>query len=243
MTFSIIEGSEDRRGDPIGSALRKRGMNVALAIAPAIGMGCRREAPPRRRLAAMSGRSVEHETSQLVFAAQVKAIADRRDRAAFLALFDHYAPRLKAYLKRLGASDAIAEDLAQEAMLTVWRKAEKYDPAKAAVGTWIFTIARNLRIDALRREQRPELAPDDPLLSPEAALPADAGIDLARRQQRVREVLRELPPEQAEIITLSFYGDRSHGEIATTLGIPLGTVKSRMRLAFLRVRRALGDLA
>jgi RNA polymerase sigma factor (sigma-70 family) len=216
-------------------------MNVASALAPEIRMRCR-GAPPRRRLVAMSGRSVERETSER-FARQIAAIAQRRDRAAFLALFDHYAPRVKSYLKRLGASDAVAEDLAQEAMLTVWRKAEKYDPAKAAVGTWIFTIARNLRIDALRREKRPELEPDDPILMPEAPPPADAGIDLARRQRRVREVLRELPPEQATIVELSFYGDKSHGEIAITLGIPLGTVKSRMRLAFLRVRRALGDLA
>jgi RNA polymerase sigma-70 factor, ECF subfamily len=216
-------------------------MNVTLALAPEIwtrGRG----APSRRCPAAMSGRSVDLETSER-FARQIAAIARDRDRAAFLALYDHYAPRVKSYLKRLGAGDAIAEDVAQEAMLTVWRKAATYDPAKAAVGTWIFTIARNLRIDALRREQRPELAPDDPILTPEAPLPADAGIDIARRQRRVREALCELPAEQAEIVKLSFYGDKSHGEIAIALGIPLGTVKSRMRLAFLRVRRALGDLA
>jgi RNA polymerase sigma-70 factor (ECF subfamily) len=191
----------------------------------------------------MTGPSAEQEAAQRVFAGCIAAIAERRDRAAFLALFDHYAPRVKSYLKRLGATDATAEDLAQEAMLAVWRKAEKYDPAKAAVGTWIFTIARNLRIDALRRDQRPELTPDDPLLMPEAPLPADAVIDVARRQHRVRDALRDLPAEQAEIVALSFYGGKSHGEIATALGIPLGTVKSRMRLAFLRVRRALGDLA
>jgi RNA polymerase sigma-70 factor (ECF subfamily) len=211
-------------------------MNVALAIGPEIWTR-------RRRVVAMSGRSADHDASQLAFAAQLAAIARDRDRAAFLALYDYYAPRVKAYLKRLGAADAVAEDLAQEAMLAVWRKAEKYDPEKAAVGTWIFTIARNLRIDALRREQRPELMPDDPVLTPEAPVPADSSIDLARRQLRVREALRELPPEQADIVKLSFYGDKSHGEIALALGIPLGTVKSRMRLAFLRVRRALGDLA
>jgi RNA polymerase sigma-70 factor (ECF subfamily) len=177
------------------------------------------------------------------FAQHVAAIAASRDRGAFMALFAHYAPRVKSYLKRLGAAEGNAEDLAQEVMLTVWRKAEQYDPAKAAVGTWIFTIARNLRIDALRRERRPELDPEDPAVVPAAAPAPDAAFEQVRTQGRVRAALRELPPEQAEVIRLSFYGDQSHGEIAATLGLPLGTVKSRLRLAFRRIRGTLGDSA
>jgi RNA polymerase sigma factor (sigma-70 family) len=213
-------------------------MNATLAFAT-IG-------PPYRRHArALPGfRTMTGETAGLsptLLARHLQAVAERRDRTAFIALFDYYAPRVKAYLKRLGATDSQAEDLAQEAMLAVWRKADKYDPAKATVATWVFTIARNLRIDAIRREQRPELDPDDPALAPTATPAPDSFLDTARQQERVRAALTELPKEQARVVALAFYDDKSHGEIAATLGIPLGTVKSRLRLAFHHVRRSLGE--
>ena len=106
-----------------------------------------------------------------------------RDRAAFAALFAHFAPRVKAWLMRQGAPPAQAEDLAQEALLMVWRKAPLFDPAKASAGTWVFTIARNLRIDAIRRERRPELDPEDFL--PDSR---------ARRRSRHRPGRRRRPP-------------------------------------------------
>ena len=115
--------------------------------------------------------------------------------------------------------------------------------AKAAVGTWIFTIARNLRIDAIRRERRPELDSDDPAITPSAPISPEVSIDTDRQEERVRTALRELPEDQAKVITLAFYDGKSHGEIATQLAIPLGTVKSRLRLAFRRVRGILGDRA
>jgi RNA polymerase sigma-70 factor, ECF subfamily len=142
-------------------------------------------------------------------------------------------------MKRLGAADELAEELAQDVMFTVWRKAESYDPAKSAVSSWIFTIARNLRIDALRREQRRALDPSDPLLAPTAQDLPDRVLEAVEEQRRVRSVLQTLPREQALVVTLAIYEGKSHGEIAADLAIPLGTVKSRIRLAFQRLREAL----
>lgn len=170
------------------------------------------------------------------FADLLRAIVERRDQASFATLFDYYCPRVKAYLRRLGAADSLAEDLSQEVMLTVWRKAASYDPAKAGVGTWIFTIARNLRIDAIRRDHRPDLNSEDPRLMPEPAPLPDREIEIVREQEQVRSALRALPEDQARVVTMAFYDDKSHGEIAAELAIPLGTVKSRLRLAFRRVR-------
>ena len=164
-----------------------------------------------------------------------------RDRQAFAVLFRHYAPRIKTYLRKLGAEDNLAEDLAQEAMLTVWSRAALFDPTRANAGTWIFAIARNLRIDRLRREKRPEMAWDDPEMVPDPAPPADQAVATQQGERQVRGALALLPDEQAEVVTLSFYEDTPHAEIAARLGIPLGTVKSRLRLAMKRLRANLGD--
>ncbi len=163
-------------------------------------------------------------------------VAATQDRAAFAALFAHFAPRVKAYLLRLGASSGVAEELAQEALLSVWRKAHLFDPAKASAATWLFTIARNLRIDAIRRERRPELDPEDFMPEPDAD--ADAGLMLAENEGRLRPALKELPADQIQVVELSFFADKPHSQIAAELGIPLGTVKSRLRLAMGRLKRA-----
>ena len=180
-------------------------------------------------------------TPSLGFARLLQAVVERRDQESFGTLFDYYAPRVKAYLKRLGAPDGQAEDIVQEVMLTVWRKADSYDPAKAGVGTWIFTIARNLRIDHLRRDRRPRLDPEDPRLTPDAPPQPDEEIESRHEQDQVRQALQALPEDQARVVTMAFYDGKSHGEIATALSIPLGTVKSRLRLAFRRVRGLLGE--
>lgn len=164
-----------------------------------------------------------------------------QDRAAFQRLFAHFAPRIKAYLMKQGAPAAAAEDLAQEAMLTLWRKSALFDPAKASAGTWIFTIARNLRIDAIRKERRPQFDPDDPALAPDEARGAEDGMAAAQDEAAVRIALRGLPPDQARIVEMSFFADKPHSQIAAELSIPLGTVKSRLRLAMARLRAALGD--
>jgi RNA polymerase sigma-70 factor (ECF subfamily) len=140
---------------------------------------------------------------------------------------------------RLGAGPAQAEDLAQEAMLSLWRKAHLFDAAKASAGTWLFTIARNLFIDAIRREKRPALDPDD--FQPEADAQPDDVLALADGEGRLRDALKLLPPDQAQVIDLSFFADKPHSQIADELGIPLGTVKSRLRLAMARLRAAIGE--
>jgi RNA polymerase sigma-70 factor (ECF subfamily) len=165
-----------------------------------------------------------------------------RDRTAFASLFAYYAPRVKSYLRRRRADERLAEDLVQDVMLTVWRKAELFDPAKASVSTWVFTIARNRFIDAMRQQNRPDLDPDDPSLAPEAPVPADVGLASIEIGQRVRNAMTTLPADQAEVVTLSFLEGLPHSEIADRLAIPLGTVKSRLRLAFARLRAALEDL-
>lgn len=167
------------------------------------------------------------------------AVAQRRDKSAFLALFNHFAPRLKGYMKKLGTPEPLAEELAQDVMFTVWRKAEAYDPAKSAVSSWIFTIARNLRIDALRREQRRIFDCNDPSLLPTPTPLADQQIQSQQQDRRMRALLGNLPREQAAVVSLAFYEGKSHGEIAAYLAIPLGTVKSRMRLAFQHLREGL----
>ncbi|MDH0863822.1 sigma-70 family RNA polymerase sigma factor [Mitsuaria sp. GD03876] len=175
--------------------------------------------------------------------ALMRLVADQRDRAAFGRLFAHFAPRLKSYLIRTGSTDDAAEDLAQEALVTVWRKAALFDPAQAAVSTWVFTIARRLRIDATRRH-RPDGAAavdhlDDLVLDAMAADQpgVDEHADAARQARRVRDALGRLPPEQALVLRLSFYDDEPHARIAAELGLPLGTVKSRIRLAVAHLRK------
>lgn len=169
------------------------------------------------------------------------AVGRTRDRTAFASLFGHFAPRLKSYLMRLGAGSGQAEDIAQEAMLTLWRKADQFDPAKAAAATWAFTIARNLRVDALRRERRPEIDTSDPALVADDAPQADDAIARTQEDARLRDALTELPREQIEVVELSFFADKPHSVIARELGLPLGTVKSRLRLAMARLRTALGE--
>jgi RNA polymerase sigma-70 factor (ECF subfamily) len=171
----------------------------------------------------------------------IEAIARAQDRAAFTALFQLYAPRIKSFLMRTGTSAETAEELAQEAMLTVWRKAGYFDGSRAA-SAWIFAIARNLRIDRVRRDRRAQAhAIYDVLDQDEPELP-DRLLADAERDHRVRAALEVLSRDQLTVVELSFFQGRAHGEIARVLGIPLGTVKSRLRLALGRLRELLGDL-
>ena len=170
----------------------------------------------------------------------LQRVAEARDRDAFGLLFEHFAPRIKAYLMRLGTPAQQAEDLAQEAMLMLWRKAALFDPARASVSTWMFTIARNLRIDAIRRERRP-FDPDDPALAREPEPAPDAGLQMRESEQALRQAMRVLPPDQNEIVMQFFFSGKPHSQIAADLDIPLGTVKSRLRLAVARLRAVMGE--
>ena len=158
------------------------------------------------------------------------------DKGAFAALFHHFAPRVKALLIQAGARAEVADEIVQDVMLTVWRKAGEYDPARAGAAAWIFTIARNRRIDLLRHERRPEIDPNDPELRP--ADPEDAETALQRAQigVRLRHAIGSLPREQEEALAATFFNDRSYGDYAAQSGLPLGTVKSRLRLAIERLR-------
>ncbi|MGF1476387.1 MAG: sigma-70 family RNA polymerase sigma factor [Geminicoccaceae bacterium] len=168
-------------------------------------------------------------------------VAGERDRRAFMELFDHYAPRVKGYLRRLGVDGEAAEDLVQDVMLTVWQRAETYDPRQAGVSTWIFTIARNRRIDVIRRERRPEPDPDDPLLVPDAEPFGEAIVLRAETDRRLRAAVASLPEDQATLVRVSFFEEKPHGRIAKELGLPLGTVKSRIRLALGKLRSVLAE--
>lgn len=169
-----------------------------------------------------------------VHARHISDVAASRDRASFAALFEYFAPRVKSYLMRVGTPAALAEELAQETMLSVWRKAALFDADRASASTWIFTIARNLRIDAARRMRDPMIIASE--IEPDA--PEEPFAIVARQQSQtvVRDALQRLPAEQRQVLTLSFFEERPHSEIATMLGIPLGTVKSRVRLAISKLR-------
>ncbi len=183
-------------------------------------------------------------------AGHLVAVGRRRDHAAFAALFAHFAPRMKTSLLRLGMMEARAEELAQETMLMVWRKAALFDPGRAPASTWVFAVARNLYADALRRERfwaapageaGGELPPGAAAAAavPDAAPGAEEMLATARRGVRLRDALHALPEEQARVLELSYFGNRSHAEIGHELGVPLGTVKGRLRLALARLRAAL----
>jgi RNA polymerase sigma factor (sigma-70 family) len=175
----------------------------------------------------------------------LRAVANERDLAAFETLFRHYAPRVKAYMARLGGSGPHTDELMQETMIAVWNKAERFDGSKGSVSTWIFTIARNIRIDAFRRERRPEFDPLDPAFVPDDPSPADAELDERQAAEQLHAAIATLPKDQASLLKLSFFEDQSHSAIAAQLKLPIGTVKSRIRLAFIKLRSALtnsGDL-
>lgn len=177
--------------------------------------------------------------SREALADAVEAIARTEDRQAFALLFRHFAPKIKSYVLKLGASGAEAEEVAQDALLTVWRKAASFDRTQASVSTWIFTIARNRRIDVIRKERRPEFDPTDPMLTPDNGPQPDVALSISERQDRLEQAIRTLPPEQLDLVQEAFFKARTHVEIAEASQLPLGTVKSRLRLAFGRLRRAL----
>lgn len=209
--------------------------------------------PVRRRVGSLSvvARDPDHHpmpTSEEL-TSLLLAVAAQRDRPAFAALFKHFAPRLKAFLMRSGTPAELAEELAQETMVCVWRKAPSFDPDRARVSTWVFTIARNLRIDWHRRGQEDQTVSleIDGLGDSHAAMvdsdaPPDEQVHLAQREHRVRQALAHLPAEQLAVLQRSFYDGQAHAHIAEELGIPLGTVKSRIRLAVGQLRRLLDEL-
>ena len=162
------------------------------------------------------------------------AVRDRQDKASFAVLFRHFAPRIKAFLMKSGASAALAEECAQDVMATLWQKSHLFDPSRASVATWVFTIARNRRIDALRKSRRPE--PEDLPWGPEAEPDQAEAMEMQQETDRLGAALALLPAKQRALIERAYYGDLTHSEIAAETGLPLGTIKSRIRLALDRLR-------
>lgn len=173
----------------------------------------------------------------------VEAIALRQDRQAFIALFEHFAPRLKGFLISGGAGLEQVDEIVQEVMLVVWRRAGSYRPDRAAVSTWIFTIARNRRIDRIRRTRRPKLDPEDASLRPAQDPAPDDASAQRRRADRLRAAMESLPSEQAAVIRRAWLEGIPQAQVAAELGLPVGTVKSRLRLAMSRLRSVLEEPA
>ena len=173
-------------------------------------------------------------TKRMAWVVQVNAVRDHKDKEAFAEIFAYFAPRVKSFLMKSGASPDLAEECTQEVMATLWNKCHLFDPTKASVSTWIFTIARNRKIDLLRKQRRPE--PEDLPWGPEAEPDQTDVIGLQQETEKLGEALATLPPEQRKLIEKAYYGDLSHSEIAAETGLPLGTIKSRIRLALERLR-------
>jgi RNA polymerase sigma-70 factor, ECF subfamily len=169
------------------------------------------------------------------------AVGSKRDDKAFTLLFDHFRPRVQAQLVRLGLAPAAAEDLAQDVMETIWQKAHLYDRRRSAAVTWVFQIARNRRIDVKRRSRESCFPAEDFFAIPDPAAGCDERLDLRQRQEYVHSALSALPQEQLALVKLAFFEGLSHSAIAQRLKLPLGTVKSRLRLACARLQRVLAD--
>jgi RNA polymerase sigma factor (sigma-70 family) len=169
------------------------------------------------------------------------AVGAARDGEAFTVLFDHFGPRVHAQMIRLGLAPFAAADVTQDVMETIWRKAHLFDRRKSAAATWVFHIARNRRIDVRRRSREWPCAAENFVAIPDPAELGDERIETAQREQCVRAALGVLPQEQVALVKLAFFDGLSHSTIAERMKLPLGTVKSRLRLAFCRLRRFLHD--
>ena len=173
-------------------------------------------------------------TTRLMWVEQIAAVRDHKDQSAFAEVFAHFAPRVKAFLMKSGAAPDVAEECAQDVMATLWHKAHMFDPTKASVSTWIFTIARNRRIDWLRKQRRPE--PEELTWGPEPEPEQADALALQQETSKLGEALASLPEKQRMLIKQAYFGELSHSEIAEKTGLPLGTIKSRIRLALERLR-------
>lgn len=158
----------------------------------------------------------------------LQSFSESRCKTLYIQLFKHFSPKVKAYLLRLGLVESVAEELMQETLLAVWRKAHMYDRSKAAASTWIFTLARNQSIDWMRKQKYPECSLDE---WSEELQETDHGGEQMVDADRIHKAMQTLPENQAQVLYMSFFEGRSHSDISARLGIPLGSVKSRIRLA------------
>jgi RNA polymerase sigma factor (sigma-70 family) len=228
--------------DPVGGVNRKPNMFTSADAIPKADAQVRRGSYSVRALAGArrTGRvevAVAETMHRQDWLAELEAIRDRQDQKAFADLFTYFAPRVKAFLMKSGAPPDVAEECAQDVMATLWRKAHMFDGTKASVATWIFTIARNRRIDMVRKSRRPE--PEDLPWGPDADPGAVETMAMQQDTELLGRALATLPEKQRKLIERAYFGELSHSEIAAETGLPLGTIKSRIRLALERLRHAM----
>ena len=171
------------------------------------------------------------------WAKDLELIQSKQSVEAFERLFNVFAPKVKGFLMKSGTDNAMADECVQEVMATVWNKAHLFDPTRASASTWIFTIARNKKIDAIRKQKRPE--PEDLGWGPEHEPDQEAVIGLQQETARLGQAIANLPEKQRHLLERAYFSDMSHSEIAAATGLPLGTIKSRIRLALDRLRHAM----
>jgi RNA polymerase sigma-70 factor (ECF subfamily) len=185
-----------------------------------------------------SKRNVSEDSSnKQLWAELIKKVETLKDTSAFEELFNHFAPRVKAFLMKSGADPQMAEECSQEVMATVWRKAHLFDPSRASASTWIFTIARNKKIDAIRKQNRPE--PEQLYPDKDYEPDQESVVELQQETERLTLALGELPEKQRVLVEKAYLGELSHTEIAEITGLPLGTIKSRIRLALEKLRHSM----
>jgi RNA polymerase sigma factor (sigma-70 family) len=232
--YNTREKKKRIKNDPVSLKTRNGGM---LTASPEIDQADRRPSQALRKdrlKVATPSTQISPQTSCML------AVRDSRDRVAFAELFDHFAPRLKGFIMRSGTGSGQAEEIVQDVMLTVWRKADQFDPERAQVSAWIYQIARNRQIDVIRKENRPmpEELGEDPSVEP------DSSQILAVDQEvgQLKQALTRLKPDQRDIIEKAYMGELTHQEISAQTGLPLGTIKSRIRLGLERLRHELKDM-
>ena len=211
--------------------------DVVVAPSPPVGLRAMWQGAKRDRADSGVASTKRTRAEQDIWVTCMTAVRDAHDEAAFARLFGHFAPRVKAFLMRSGADATLAEECAQETMAALWHKAHLFDPTRASVATWIFTIARNRRIDALRRQKRSE--PEDLPWGPEPEPDQADAMVLQQESEQLGAALAALPEKQRVLIEKAYFGDLTHSEIAAETGLPLGTIKSRIRLALDRLRHAM----
>jgi RNA polymerase sigma factor (sigma-70 family) len=194
-----------------------------------------------RNPVAVSLEPVAHAADLPDFNSLIQKIGTHKDKQAFVEIFNYFAPRLKSFLMKGSLTPDQAEELVQETMISVWDKAQSFDPKFASASTWIFTIARNKKIDAFRKKARSQIDPNDPFFSIKEGEDISDAYDDRQQSLKIAQSLKKLPPEQADLIRKSFFEDLAHNEIAKQSKLPLGTVKSRIRLALERLRKDLNE--
>jgi RNA polymerase sigma-70 factor (ECF subfamily) len=209
------------------SATRMAGMTLSLGNATVQRLARRERVTP----------DVNDLSKRAEWLEEIEAIRDHKDQRAFARLFEHFAPRLKSFLMRSGVTAEFAEECTQEVMATLWRKADMFDGSKASVSTWIYTIARNRKIDMIRKQRRPE--PEELSWGPETEPDQDDVLVMAEETEKLGRALAALPEKQRKLIERAYFGELSHSEIAEETGLPLGTIKSRIRLALDRLRHSM----